>query len=78
MGQVGRRFWIEATLGCISAVLLAVTLAWPDWVELVFGVEPDGGDGTFEWLTATLSAVSWLTFSALAAIDYRRARAGDS
>lgn len=39
----------------------------PDWIEEVFRVDPDSGNGSLEWLivaaltlaTATLSALAW-------------------
>ena len=58
------RLWIEAIVGAASALALAVTLAWPDWIERFFGFDPDGNDGSVEWgLTAALLA---LTVAALA------------
>ena len=43
------RFWVEAALAGVSAVCLALTLAWPQWIEDLIGLEPDGGDGSAEW-----------------------------
>jgi hypothetical protein len=63
----GVRFWVELSLTCVSAFLFLLTLANAEWIELVFGVEPDGGDGSLEWMiTAGLLVVtivlSLLTF----------------
>jgi hypothetical protein len=53
--------------------MLVVTLVWHDWIELVFGVEPDGGDGTFEWLiVAVLASVTVGCFLS-ARTEWRRA-----
>lgn len=43
------RFRIEVAIGCISALALALTLAWPQWLERFFGIDADGGSGSFEW-----------------------------
>jgi hypothetical protein len=63
----GVRFWVELSLTCASALLLVLTLVTAEWIEAVFGVEPDGGDGSAELLiTAALLAIttvlSLLTF----------------
>jgi hypothetical protein len=67
------RFWCEVGLGAVSGVTFLATLLWHDWIEVIFGVEPDGGDGSLEWLivvvTATLAIGSFL----LAHIEWRRA-----
>ena len=39
---VRRRFWVEVILGSISLALLALTLITREWIELLFGVDPDG------------------------------------
>ena len=44
------RFWIEAALAGVTAILSALTLISREWIEVVFKVDPDGGDGTIEWL----------------------------
>jgi hypothetical protein len=67
------RFWIEAGLGSISSVLVIATLVWPDWLELVLHIDPDGGNGAVEWaVVAVFTLVSVASF-ALARVDWRRA-----
>jgi hypothetical protein len=51
------RFWLETACGAVSAVVFAMTLVWPDWIERFFEVEPDAGDGTAEWGWAIAFAV---------------------
>jgi len=40
-----RRFWAETIAATITGLLTLVTLVSREWIEIVFGVEPDGGDG---------------------------------
>ena len=44
-----RRFWVETILAAASAACLVATLVWPQWIEELTGLEPDGGDGSAEW-----------------------------
>jgi hypothetical protein len=44
------RSWLEAVLGVAASGLGLVTLFWHDWIELLFGVDPDQGSGAVEWL----------------------------
>ena len=61
--QLPQRFWVETAMGLISAVLLALTVLMPDWIELLFGSTPDAGDGSTEWrLALSLAAVSIAMF----------------
>ena len=36
----------------MGAALSVLTLVWPEWIEEIFGVEPDGGNGSLEWIIA--------------------------
>lgn len=66
------RFWIETALAGLAAVLMIVTLVSREWIELLFGVDPDGGSGALEWgLVSTLLVIS-ITFSALGYVEWRR------
>ena len=64
----------ETVLAVLAATLAVVTLVWPTWIEGVFGVEPDGGNGGAEWWLVVVLAVVALTSAILARRDYRLAR----
>jgi hypothetical protein len=66
------RMWCEAVLAAMSAVLTVVTAVWPDWIELLGGASPDGGDGSFERLLALAMLVGTVVFVVLARRDFRR------
>lgn len=62
---VRARFYLEAVCGVLGGALLILTLISREWIEQIFGVDPDGGSGALEWLiVAGLLAVavvsSWL------------------
>lgn len=65
---------IEAAAAGLCGLLLLVTLIWPDWIEEVFGVDPDQHSGALEWAIVALALAATLTFSLLARGEYRRAR----
>jgi hypothetical protein len=41
-------FWIKTVAGGLSACVFGMTLAWPRWIEAIFGLDPDGGSGETE------------------------------
>ena len=47
-----RRFWLEVVCGAVGLVLFVVTLISREWIEAIFGVDPDGGSGALEYLIA--------------------------
>ena len=62
--QLPQRFWVETALGVISAVLLVLTVVVPNWIELLFSIAPDTGNGSTEWgLAFSLAAVSVVMFA---------------
>jgi hypothetical protein len=65
-------FWIEALFAVVSGILTILTLFWRDWIEIVFHIDPDGGDGSAEWLVVLVSLGATVTLSALARHEWRR------
>ena len=55
-----RPFWVVVGAATITGTLALTTAIVPDWIELVFGWDPDHGDGSVErWL------VIWLIIAGL-------------
>ncbi|SES49277.1 hypothetical protein SAMN04487983_107718 [Streptomyces sp. yr375] len=69
---VRSRFWVETALGAVSGLLFLVTLIWRDWIELVFGVEPDAGSGAVEWLIVAVAALVTVLCVLGARAEWRR------
>jgi hypothetical protein len=42
-------FWIESVMACLTAFLALLSLLTPDWIEVVFGIDPDRHSGSVEW-----------------------------
>jgi hypothetical protein len=74
MTHPSRRFWLELGLAVFSAVLVLLTLVTRKWIELVFHVDPDRGNGSFEWLLVAAATVATATFAQIARLDWRRTR----
>jgi hypothetical protein len=66
------RFWLEIALASVTSFLLLITLLWRDWIELVFGWDPDRRNGSVEWLIVGGLFVVTATMFALASIEWRR------
>ncbi len=71
--EVSVTFRIEGALAIAAAVLCGLTLAWSDWIEIVFGVDPDGGSGALEWALALGFLALGIGFGLLARRVWRRA-----
>jgi hypothetical protein len=70
--ELSFRFWIESGL---AFVLLIATVLWRDWIEIVFGVDPDAGSGALEWTIVVGTAVLTVLFFTLARNEWRRTAA---
>jgi len=71
--RVRPRFWIQAGLGTVTGLLFVVTCVWRDWIEAVFRVDPDRGDGSLEWIIIGVLGVTTASLLLLARIEWRRA-----
>ncbi|MBV9661330.1 MAG: hypothetical protein JO337_09250 [Acidimicrobiales bacterium] len=68
-------FWIGVMAALCALGAIVATLIMPSWIEGAFGVDPDAGSGSFEWLVvAALTAVAAGAAGTAAAMA-RRARA---
>jgi hypothetical protein len=70
--HAGIGFWTRLALAAVSAALLVVTIAWPDWIELVFRLDPDHGSGWLEWAIVVVAFALTVTFSVGARSQWRR------
>jgi hypothetical protein len=74
MTQLPLRFWLEVGLAGFSAFLLLLTLITREWIEIIFRVDPDNGNGSLEWLIVAAALIATVTFSVLARLEWRRAK----
>lgn len=58
-------------------MLAVVTLISHTWIEFVFGIDPDGGNGGLEWAVVLISAVTAAVFFWWARVEWRRARSSE-
>ena len=71
----GLRFWFyaESILGTLTGILFIVTLFSRDWIETIFRVDPDQGQGWVEWLIVVTLALVTVSLGALARAEWSRA-----
>lgn len=68
------RVVVEASLALVTTVATALSILSPQWIEGLFGVEPDGGSGSAEWEVVSLLAALCVLAWSVAGRDYRRWR----
>jgi hypothetical protein len=71
--RVRPAFWIECALGSGTTFLALLTLTWPDWIERVFGYDPDHHSGSLEWTIVALCFAITIATAVLARLEWRRA-----
>jgi hypothetical protein len=68
---VTRSLTVKVALAVTSAFLALLTLVVPDWIEAVFHVDPDGGNGSLEWLFVAVFVVATAVFTLMARVELR-------
>jgi hypothetical protein len=71
-GRTSSLFCLKADLATMSGVLFIVTLVWREWMELVFQINPDGGNGLLEWVIAAALFAAGIGFGCFAAFELRQ------
>ncbi len=69
------RFWLEAGAATVTGLLFVITLFWHDWVEIIFDVDPDHGNGLLEWSIVGALLVATIILFVFARYEWRRAQA---
>ena len=69
-------FWVEIVLGSATAILAIITAIWHEWIEIIFGVDPDSGNGALEWGIVTALAAATVLLGLLARAEWKHAMAG--
>jgi hypothetical protein len=72
---LGLAFWVEAVLCGLGTSLGLLTIVWHDWIEGVFGVDPDHGNGSAEWIAVVALLAIGAFAGTLARREWRRAHA---
>lgn len=70
--QLRKIFWWEAIGAAACAVVFIVTLFNREWIEIIFGVEPDAGNGMMEWAVVVVLAALTLLSVTVVGREWRR------
>jgi hypothetical protein len=62
---------LKLALAGTSGFLALLTLVVPDWIEAVFHIDPDGGNGSLEWLIVAVFVAATAVFGLLARAELR-------
>jgi hypothetical protein len=63
---------VQTLWAAAFAVSFVVTVIDPEWVETVFGVDPDRGNGALEWLFSAALFMAFLASAGLVRRTWRR------
>jgi hypothetical protein len=66
-------FWVEAGLASLTAFLVILTAVWHDWIEGIFGFDPDHHNGLFEWELVAVCLILTVLCTWLARREWRKA-----
>jgi MFS-type transporter involved in bile tolerance (Atg22 family) len=70
--RISKRFWVELLMGIATALVAILTAIVPSWMERLFGVNLDHGDGSFERLIVYALLLASLACLSLARLEWRR------
>lgn len=69
------KLFAEMVVALASSGAAIATLVEPEWIERLFDVAPDGGDGSLEtWVVVTACVIAGAVFGWRAAVRLRRDR----
>ncbi|MDT5313291.1 MAG: hypothetical protein QOE74_2311 [Mycobacterium sp.] len=68
------RFWAESLVAGAALLLALLTLVWRDWIEEIFGVDPDNRSGGLEWIIVVGLLVVAAALAVTARVEWRRLR----
>ena len=57
------RYRLEVIGAAVTGLAAALTAIVPDWIEEVFHIDPDGGNGAVEWLIVAALALATVTLA---------------
>jgi hypothetical protein len=66
------RFWLEVALAILTATAAIATIMWPEWIELLFGIEADESNGTLELGVTLLIAIVSTILAMAARTEWQR------
>lgn len=72
---LSRGFWAEVGASAVAGTLGLLTAFWHDWIEWIFGVDPDHHGGTLEWVIVGCFLALATTLSLLARREWQAASA---
>jgi hypothetical protein len=65
---------VDIAFAVFFTAIFVATVFWPDWIELVFGADPDQGNGQTEWTIVAASGVLAVASIIVARIRWRQSR----
>ena len=68
-----RRFWLESICGSVAGIVTVITLFRQDWIENVFRIHPDSGNGSAERLIVLVLLLVTVALAVGARREWRRA-----
>jgi hypothetical protein len=72
------RAWLETVLAVVGLSLCLLTLVWKEWIEFLFGLDPDRHSGALELLVAGALLVASVLLARQARWDLRLRRRAET